>query len=58
MDRQKKIRREEADREHKETINRVTIVTLNQQLEALRAQADREKFLEQEEARLMVIAIY
>jgi hypothetical protein len=55
QDRQKKIAREEADKAHREHVNNSCMATLKEQLISLRAQADKEKLLEQEEAKLMVL---
>ena len=57
QDRQKKIVREEMDKQHQEDINRDTIATLKEQLSLLRQQDEREKDLELEEAHLMVIQL-
>jgi hypothetical protein len=54
QDRQKKIQREDADRLRKEQLNHDAITELQEQLNALKLQAQREKQLEVEEAELML----
>ncbi|KAK6099142.1 hypothetical protein MT418_000595 [Batrachochytrium dendrobatidis] len=53
QDRQKKICREESDRAHLQAINESTTQILEQQLRALKSQAQKEVELKREEARLM-----
>lgn len=56
-DRQKKIRREEADKAIQAEKTKNTMITIHEQLNALQAQAERENELEKEAAKLMVISI-
>ncbi len=54
QDRQKKILREEQDRQHRQELNMNMIQMLGEQMALLKAQAAEESMLKQEEAKLMV----
>lgn len=55
QDRQKKIQREEKDKLHLESINRNCMEVLKDQLRSHQLQAEREKALENERAKLLVL---